>query len=146
MASDMRGLIGEGRICFSMGLVSCRSLRIWTSTASGAMSTGSSSRRRTYCTHLLNTFRLCLGEVGLRDATVVADKGFGSKENFELMEVNSICDIAPLLRRNNSAFDNAKQEYADKRATDGYFLFNSRPIRACETPEIRACFFARYAS
>ena len=75
----------------------------------------------------VSAFRLSLGETGLDNAVVVADKGFGSKANFDLLEGTGIRYIVP-LRRNNALFDTSKLEAANKSAFDGYFLFNERPI------------------
>ena len=57
----------------------------------------------------------------------MADKGFGSNANFDLLEENDLKYIIP-LRRNNSSFDTSKLEAGNKSEFDGYFLFNERPI------------------
>ena len=82
----------------------------------------------------VSAFKLCLEEARLKDMTVVADKGFGSKENFALMEAADIKYVVP-LRRNSGLFDSAKLERGDKSAFDGYFLFNGRPIWHYKTPD-----------
>jgi transposase len=75
----------------------------------------------------VSAFKLSVAETGLRDMVVVADKGFGSKANFDLLEECGIKYIVP-LRRNNGMFDSGKLEAGDKSAFDGYFLFGGRPI------------------
>jgi len=75
----------------------------------------------------VNAFRLSVIETGLSDITVVADKGFGSKANFELLDESGIRYIVP-LRRNDGMFDMSRLEKGDKSELDGYFLFNGRPI------------------
>ena len=59
--------------------------------------------------------------------TVIADKGFGSQANFELLEGSHIKYIVP-LRRNNGHFDRARLKAGDKRQFDGHFIFQKRVI------------------
>jgi len=75
----------------------------------------------------VSAFKLSLAETKLSNAIVVADKGFGSKANFDLLEQSGIKYIIP-LRRNNGMFDTSKLEKGSKAEFDGYFLFNERPI------------------
>ena len=75
----------------------------------------------------VSAFKLSVIETGLNDITVVADKGFGSKANFELLNESGIRYIVP-LRRNNGMFDMSRLEKGNKSDLDGYFLFNGRPI------------------
>ena len=58
---------------------------------------------------------------------VIADKGFGSKANFELLEQNNLKYIVP-LRRNNTLFKKDILKSGDRNKFDGYFLFNKRVI------------------
>ena len=82
----------------------------------------------------VSAFKLTLQETRMKNLTVVADKGFGSKENFDLLEESKIHYIVP-LRRNNGLFDTTKLEEGNKNAFDGYFLFNNRPIWHYKTQE-----------
>jgi transposase len=82
----------------------------------------------------VSAFRLSLIETKLNNLIVVADKGFGSKANFDLLEENGIKYIVP-LRRNSGTFDMSKLEKGSKSEFDGYFLFNERPIWYYKTAE-----------
>jgi len=75
----------------------------------------------------VTAFDLCVRESGIKGVTVIADKGFGSKENFEMLEKTELKYIVP-LKRNSEAYLNTKFESGNKADFDGYFLFNSRPI------------------
>lgn len=75
----------------------------------------------------VSAWKLSLDEVKINGLTVVADKGFGSKDNFELLEQSGIKYVVP-LKRNSNLFDTGKLEIGNKSAFDGYFLFNERPI------------------
>jgi len=75
----------------------------------------------------VSAFKLSITETKLKNIIIVADKGFGSKANFDLLEENDIQYIVP-LRRNSSLFDTSKLEVGNKSAFDGYFLFNERPV------------------
>ncbi|MPN22092.1 IS1634 family transposase ISTvo4 [bioreactor metagenome] len=58
---------------------------------------------------------------------VIADKGFGSEANFEMLEANKLKYIVP-LKRNNGLFIRDKLKTGNKDAFDGYFMFNGRVI------------------
>ena len=75
----------------------------------------------------VSAFRLSVNEAELENAVVVADKGFGSEDNFKMLEGASLKYIIP-LKRNNLNYDTAKLETGNKASLDGYFMFNSRPI------------------
>ena len=75
----------------------------------------------------VSSFRQAVSESGIRDVTVIADKGFGSAANFEMLENAHIRYIVP-LRRNNGAFDRAKLKSGDKSSFDGHFIFQKRII------------------
>lgn len=49
----------------------------------------------------VRAFKNCLLEAGLQDAVIVADKGFFSKKNIELLEQEGLQYILPLKRDNN---------------------------------------------
>ena len=75
----------------------------------------------------VSSFKQAVSESGIRDVTVIADKGFGSAANFEMLENAHIRYIVP-LRRNNGAFDRAKLKSGDKSSFDGHFIFQKRII------------------
>ena len=75
----------------------------------------------------VSSFRHAVNESGIRDVTVIADKGFGSKANFNMLESEGIRYIVP-LRRNNGAFDRSKLKTGDKSSFDGHFMFQKRVI------------------
>lgn len=75
----------------------------------------------------VSSFRQAVHESGIKDVTVIADKGFGSKTNFDMLEDAGIRYIVP-LRRNNGAFDRAKLKTGDKGSFDGHFMFQKRVI------------------
>lgn len=72
----------------------------------------------------VSAFKLSLQETKLKDMVVIADKGFGSKANFDLLEESEIKYVVPLKRSNTLINLNT----GDKSNFDDYFLFNDRPI------------------
>ena len=75
----------------------------------------------------ISAFKLSVSEAGLSNVVIVADKGFGSESNFNMLEEAHIKYIIP-LKRNSSLFDTTKLTTGDKSVLDGYFMFNDRPI------------------
>ena len=75
----------------------------------------------------VTAFKLSITEADLKDAVVIADKGFGSKANFDMLSELGLCYIVP-LKRNSVFFDPSRLKNGDKAVFDGYFLFNERPI------------------
>jgi len=75
----------------------------------------------------VSAFRKSVEELGLSNTVIIADKGFGSEQNFELLETSGLKYIIP-LRRNNGHCDREKLRTGDKASFDGYFLFNGRAI------------------
>jgi len=75
----------------------------------------------------VSAFKLSITEAGLENVIVVADKGFGSEANFNMLNEARIKYIIP-LKRNSALFDTAKLETGNKASLDGYFMFNERPI------------------
>ena len=75
----------------------------------------------------ITAFKLSVSEAGLKDVIIVADKGFGSEANFNMLNESKIKYIIP-LKRNSALFDTSKLESGDKASFDGYFMFNERPI------------------
>lgn len=66
-------------------------------------------------------------ESGIRNMTVIADKGFGSERNFLMLEENDLKYIVP-LRRNNGMIDRSRLKTGDRNSFDGHFLFRGRVI------------------
>lgn len=75
----------------------------------------------------VSAFVALIGEIGLHDAVVIADKGFGSEANFKELRDAGITYIIP-LRRNSRQYDRASLQAADKSGFDGAFQFHDRPI------------------
>ena len=75
----------------------------------------------------VSSFKHAVSESGIQDVTVIADKGFGSKANFDMLEREGIRYIVP-LRRNNGAFDRDKLKTGDKSSFDGHFMFQKRVV------------------
>ena len=75
----------------------------------------------------ISAFKLSVTETGLENVVVVADKGFGSESNFNMLEDAGLKYIIP-LKRNSILFDTAKLETGNKADFDGFFMFNERPI------------------
>lgn len=75
----------------------------------------------------VTAFRGCIEESSLLKAVVIADKGFGSAANFELLEQAGLEYIVP-LRRSCKEFDTEKirSGYAD--GFEDCFMFRNRPI------------------
>ncbi len=77
---------------------------------------------------------LTVEESGIKDVILLGDKGFFSEDNIETIEKDinklqrkNINYIFP-LRRNLSIIDYKIIEKGDKRAFEGYFMFEGRPI------------------
>lgn len=75
----------------------------------------------------IKAFKLCLEESHIKDAVVIADKGFHSVKNIELLKSETIKFIIP-LRRNNKLVDYSKIESGGKQGFDGFFKFEKRVI------------------
>jgi len=75
----------------------------------------------------VTSFATALAETKIKDAVIVADKGFASKANFLEMEKANIKYIVP-LKRNSVEISYKKIETGDKADFEGYFMFNERPI------------------
>ena len=75
----------------------------------------------------VSSFKHAVSESGIQDVTVIADKGFGSKANFDMLESEGIRYIVP-LRRNNGAFDRTKLQTGNRGSFDGHFMFQKRVI------------------
>ena len=75
----------------------------------------------------ISAFKLSVTEAGLENIIIVADKGFGSEANFNMLNEAKIKYIIP-IKRNSTLFDTTKLETGNKVNLDGYFMFNERPI------------------
>lgn len=75
----------------------------------------------------VTAFKQSVLESGIANMTVIADKGFGSKDNFAMLEEHQLKYIVP-LRRNNSMINREKLKTGNKNNFDGYFLFKERVI------------------
>jgi len=75
----------------------------------------------------VSAFKMCLLESGVKDATVIIDKGFASMSNIEALENEELKFIIP-LPRNSSFIDYEKVKSGDKRLLDGYFQYEGRYI------------------
>lgn len=75
----------------------------------------------------VSAFKLCVSEAGLQDVIVIADKGFGSEANFNMLAEAKLDYIVP-LKRNSVLFDAGRLKTGDKADFEGYFMFNDRPI------------------
>jgi transposase len=78
----------------------------------------------------VTAFKLSAEESGIKNAVIIADKGFGSEANFSLLKESGLQYIVP-LKRNSNLIDYSKLKTADKSAFDGYFLHEKRPIWYC---------------
>jgi len=75
----------------------------------------------------VKAFKLCLEESHIKDAVIIADKGFYSEKNIELLREEKLEFILP-LRRNNKLinYDNIKK--IEKQNFDKFFKFENRII------------------
>ena len=75
----------------------------------------------------IKSFKLCLEEAQIKDAVVIADKGFYSEKNIEQLNKEQLKFIIP-LRRNNKliCYDNIKT--TDKKNLEGFFKYEERII------------------
>lgn len=83
-----------------------------------------------------SVIRDALRESGIQDATMIADKGFGSEENFVLFKENEIDYIIP-LKRDDSLIDYSAIQNQSIRAFEGSFSFNGRAIFYLTQQEIK---------
>ena len=75
----------------------------------------------------VSAFRKSVEELDIKNVVIIADKGFGSEENFELMRSSGMQYIVP-LKRNNGYCDRERLKTGKREDFDGYFLFNGRAI------------------
>ncbi len=75
----------------------------------------------------VKAFKLTLQDSGIKDAVVIADKGFYSEENVAQLESEQLQYIIP-LRRSSTLIDYSPFEKSNKQGFQGYFKFNNRYI------------------
>jgi len=75
----------------------------------------------------VSAFKICLQESGVKDVTVIIDKGFASKKNIETLEKEGLKFIIP-LPRDSSFIDYQKVKSGDKRQFDNFFIYQERHI------------------
>ncbi len=75
----------------------------------------------------VRAFKLSLEESGLRNAIIVADKGFYSEKNVSFLDEEKFKYILP-LRRNNKKINYTKIRTGNKKEFTGNFLFENRVI------------------
>lgn len=75
----------------------------------------------------VTAFKQSVIESGITNMTVIADKGFGSEDNFSMLEEHDLKYIVP-LRRNNNMINRDKLKTGNKNDFDGYFLYKERVI------------------
>ena len=75
----------------------------------------------------ISAFKLSLEESGVKDATVIVDKGFASKSNIEALEKAGLKFIIP-LRRDSGLISYGKIKNGDKTRFDGHFKHEDRYI------------------
>ena len=75
----------------------------------------------------VKAFRKSVEELNIDNVVIIADKGFGSDENFSLLEESNMKYIIP-LKRNNGYCNREKLKTGRREDFDGYFLFNGRAI------------------
>lgn len=75
----------------------------------------------------VKAFRLSLVESGITDAVIIADKGFYSEENIQLLLGEGLYFVIP-LRRNNKMIDYTVFMKAGREGLSGYFTYQNRYI------------------
>lgn len=75
----------------------------------------------------VSSLALTIKEAGVQHAALIGDKGFYSEDNVLALEKEDLHYILP-LKRNSSLIDYSKIKTGDRRAFDGYFLFEKRAI------------------
>lgn len=75
----------------------------------------------------VKSFKTCLVESGVADATVIVDKGFVSENNLAALEQENLKYIIP-LQRNSHYIDYQKIKTGNKNVFEGYFKHEKRFI------------------
>jgi len=75
----------------------------------------------------VTALKLTVTESLLKNVIIVADKGFGSQDNFDMLDDAGLNYIIP-LKRNSVLFDKEIIRQGDKSKFDGYFIWQKRPV------------------
>jgi transposase len=75
----------------------------------------------------ISSFKICLDESGISNATIIADKGFYSQSNIEKLDKEQLKYIIP-LHRNSSLLDYSPIQRGDFKQFDGYFVYEKKII------------------
>lgn len=75
----------------------------------------------------IKSFKLCLEESKIKDAVLIADKGFYSESNIKQINQQELKYIIP-LRRNNLLINYDNTKTSEKNNYDGYFKYEGRII------------------
>lgn len=75
----------------------------------------------------ITAFKLGVKEAGLKNVIVVADKGFASQSNIELLQQEKLGYIIP-LKRNNKLIQYDPIKCGNYQKFDGHFMFKKRYI------------------
>lgn len=75
----------------------------------------------------VKSFKICLQESGVKDAVIIADKGFYSNSNVAQLIDQGLMFIVP-LKRDSTLIDYTIAMNADKKQFDGFFKFHDRVI------------------
>jgi len=75
----------------------------------------------------IKAFKLCLKESHIDDAVIIADKGFYSKQNIDLLRSEQLEFIVP-LRRNNLLINYDNIKTSDKKCFENFFMFENRVV------------------
>ena len=75
----------------------------------------------------MSALSLSLQESGMRNGIVVADKGFGSDDNFKEINASGLKYVVP-LKRNSTEIDYSAFKESDKSNFDGFFMYQGKQI------------------
>lgn len=75
----------------------------------------------------VNAFKLSLRESGIKNAVLIADKGFYSKENVQELDDSGFSYILP-LRRNSVLIKDRNPQLLSRKEFEGYFKYNNHYI------------------
>ena len=75
----------------------------------------------------VKAFKLCLEESHIKDAVIIADKGFYSEKNTQMLRAEKLKFIIP-LRRNNKLIDYEPIKSGDKKKFESFFKYENRII------------------
>jgi transposase len=75
----------------------------------------------------VKSFKLCLEESQIKDAVIIADKGFYSRQNILQLKEEQLNFIIP-LRRNNKCISYENLKVFNKQSFEGFFKYEGRII------------------